>query len=140
MRLDIYQIKRDRLDRYGLQPHEEWPLFGIEKRISPSDGNVWVWLTSLPPLDGHRDGLRRLLGEIRRLEYRCESEGIAGWLQAIRRENRSMCQWAEMIGAEIYAEDDDFWYLKKEAGLASLPATVKEAVSRYHGGHHYGRA
>lgn len=137
---DRLQRKRDWLDRCGLQSHEEWPLFGVEKRVSPSTHQVWVLLTSLPPLDGHRDGLRQLLGEIRRLEYRCESEGIAGWLQVVKRENTKIQYWAKMVGAEIYADDEEFVYLKKEANVSGLPLTIKALIARYRGGPHYGQA
>lgn len=132
------QRKLDWLERCGLQDHEEWPLFGVNKYISQA-GVVWVHLTALPPLDGHRDGVRRLLEEMRRLEHRLEAEGIGGWTQSIRKGNRSMRQWTEMIGAELYAEDVERWHFRKEANWEALPRTLKELVKNY-GGHHYGSA
>jgi len=126
------------LERCGLQDHEEWPLFGVQKRISQAN-QVWVQLDSLPPLDGHRDGIRRLLGEINRLEHHLEAEGIVGWLQVIRKGNWAMRQWTEMVGAELYAETADHWHFRKVADRAHLPKTVKDLVSRY-GGHHHGAA
>lgn len=138
--MDRLDYRRGWLQRCGLRDHEEWPLFGVEKRVSPSTNQVWVLLTSLPSLDGHRDGLRRLLGEIRQIEYRCESEGIAGWLQVVKRGNAKIQYWAKMVGAEIYAEDEDFVYFKKEANVSGLPLTMKELVARYRGGSHYGQA
>jgi hypothetical protein len=132
---DRLQRKRDWLERCGLHNHEEWPLFGIRKAMTAS-GHVWVWLTDLPPLKGHRDGVRRLLGEIRRLEHHCEAEGIVGWLQSIRKDNPEMRTWTEMIGAECYAEDATHWYFRKEAKYAALPLTIKELVMTARGGHH----
>lgn len=132
------QRKRAYLERCGLQDHEEWPLFGIRKVLS-SAGPIWVKLDHLPPLDGHPDGLRRLLGEMRRLEYQLEAEGIAGWIQAIQIGNRRMRRWTELIGATLYATHDEWWYFKKEANYATLPTTLKALVGRY-GGAHYGSA
>ncbi len=137
--LDWYrQRKMDWLERCGLATHEEWPLFGLQK-VESQSGQVWVHLTSLPPVEGHRDGVRRLLGEMRRLEHRLEKEGIAGWLQTIRKGNHQMRQWTEMIGATLYAETNERWFFRKEADHAGLPRTLKELVTRY-GGHHHGSA
>lgn len=127
--------KLDWLGQYGIQDHEEWPLFGVRKHITRS-GQVWVLLTALPSLDGHRDGLRRLLEEMRRLEYRLEAEGIQGWIQAIRKGNRKMRRWSELIGAHLYGDTDDDWYFCKLADTATLPKTLKELVTRYGGVHH----
>ena len=71
------------LERCGLQNHEEWPLFGVNKHITQS-GQVWVMLTGLPPFAGRQDVLRTLLQEMRRLEHALEAQGIVGWIQAIR--------------------------------------------------------
>lgn len=68
--------KREWLKRCGIQDHEEWPLFGVEKVISERHRQVWVQLTAMPPL--HAAGLRMLLREIRSLEHRLEREGIVG--------------------------------------------------------------
>lgn len=126
------------LERCGLEAHEEWPLFGVRKVLSES-GPVWVKLDHLPALDGHRDGLRRLLGEMRRLEYQLEADGIAGWIQAIAIGNRKMRRWTELIGATLYATTDEHWYFKKEADYATLPHTIHDLVGRY-GGQHHGSA
>lgn len=123
------------LERCGLRDHEEWPLFGVKKHITKS-GQVWVLLTALPPLDGHRDGLRRLLEEMRRLEHRLEAEGIYGWIQSIRKGNHRMRQWSEMIGARYYSDTEDNWYFAKLADVAALPKTLRELVARYGGNHH----
>lgn len=133
-----YHRKMAWLDQHGLQQVEEWPLFGIEK-VRSHAGPIWVQLTCLPPLDKHPDGLRRLLGELRRLEHRLESEGIAGWIQPITIGNWKMRQWTEMIGAELYSTHDGDWFFKKEADPTRLPKTIKDLVMRY-GGHHYGAA
>lgn len=133
-----YHRKMAWLDQHGLQPVEEWPLFGIEK-VRSHAGPIWVQLTCLPPLDKHPDGLRRLLGEMRRLEHRLESEGIAGWIQPITIGNWKMRQWTEMIGATLYAEHNGDWFFKKEVDYASLPKSIREMVMRY-GGHHHGAA
>lgn len=127
--------KLDWLERCGLQDHEEWPLFGVKKHITQS-GQVWVLLTALPPLDGHRDGLRRLLGEMLRLEHRLEADGIYGWIQAITKGNHRMRQWSEMIGARYYSETANTWYFCKLANKAALPRTLKALVARYGGAHH----
>lgn len=124
------------LKRCGLEDHEEWPLFGVEKRINETTQQVWVRLTSLPPLQGHPDGMRRVLAEIRRLEYRLESEGIVGWLQAIRKGNWKMRHCTEAIGAELYAETADHWHFQKVANVAALPKTLRDVF----GGHHHGTA
>lgn len=126
------------LERCGIEPHEEWPLFGVRKVLSEA-GPVWVKLDHLPALDGHRDGLRRLLGEMRRLEYQLEAEGIVGWIQAIRIGNRKMRRWTELIGATLYATTEEHWYFKKEAHYATLPQTIHALVGRY-GGQHHGSA
>lgn len=130
------QRKMAWLMKVGLRAHEEWPLFGVEKFVSAQGQQMWVRLTSLPSLDGHPDGMRRLLSEIQRLEYRLESEGIVGWVQAIRKGNGKMRFWTELIGAELYAETEDHWHFRKVANVAELPRTVREAV----GGHHHGTA
>lgn len=137
MPVDWERSKRRWLERYGLQAHEEWPLFGVEKYLSAA-GPVWVRVTSLPPLDRHPDGLRRLLGEIRRLEYRLEAEGIVGWLQAIRKGNWKMRHCTELIGAELYAETPEHWHFRKVADSQRLPKTVREVVGN--GGLHHGTA
>ncbi len=134
----FYRRKLAWLREYGLQDVEEWPLFGVEK-VRSHAGPIWVQLTCLPSLDKHPDGLRRLLGEMRRLEHRLEAEGIAGWIQPITIGNWKMRQWTEMIGATLYAEHDGDWFFKKEADRARLPKTIKEMVMRY-GGHHHGAA
>lgn len=134
----LYQRKMAWLEQHGLQPFEEWPLFGLEK-VRSHAGPIWVQLTFLPPLDKHPDGLRRLLGEMRRLEHRLASEGIAGWIQPITIGNWKMRQWTEMIGAVLYAEHDGDWFFKKEADPANLPKSIRDMVMRY-GGHHHGAA
>lgn len=127
-----HRSKIDWLERCGLRNHEEWPLFGVKKHITKS-GQVWVHLTALPPLDGHRDGLRRLLEEITRLERRLEREGIDGWIQWIERGNTRMRRWSEMIGARPYSEQDDRIYFCKVADADALPKTLKEVAMRYGG-------
>jgi len=125
------------LKRCGLSSHEEWPLFGVEKYISPTGQQVWVLLTDLPPLTGHADGLRRLLGEIRRLEYRLETEGIVGWLQAIRKGNWKMRHCTEAIGGTLYMETEQHWHFKKIADYQHLPTTLRDV---FRGGLHHGTA
>ena len=136
---DCWYVKRKLawLTRCGLAHHEEWPLFGVEKYIS-RENQVWVRITSLPSLEGHADGIRHTLNEVRRLENRLESEGIVGWLQAIRKGNWKMRNWTEMVGAELYAVTEEHWHFKKIADVANFPRSVRELVSR--GGLHHGQA
>jgi hypothetical protein len=132
---DRYRVRKMAwLERYGLQHQEEWPLFGVEKYISKA-GQVWVYLRDLPPLDGHMDGMRRTLEEIRRLEYRLESEGLVGWLMAVDRGNTKMRYWTERIGAELYATDKQCWHFRKVADYASLPRSIRDMI-RTAGGQH----
>ena len=129
--------KKAWLKRCGLTDHEEWALFGIEKRINETTQQVWVRLTSLPPLDGHPDGMRRTLEEMRRLEYRLETEGIAGWTMAIRKGNGKMRQWVEMVGGTLYAETDEHWHFQKLADVATFPRSIRAIVK---GGLRHGTA
>jgi hypothetical protein len=125
------------LERCGLSNHEEWALFGVEKRINASTNQVWVQLTGLFPLEGHPDGIRRVMEETRRLEYRLESEGIIGWIQAIRKGNWKMRRWTEMVGATCYAETDTHWHFCKVADATHFPRSIKALVR---GGNRYGTA
>lgn len=122
--------------RCGLRHHEEWPLFGVVKHISKAR-QVWVILQSLPPLDKHPDGLRHLLAELRRLEHRLESEGIVGWMMAIRKDNWKMRHCVELIGATWYSDSSEHWHFKRLADPQTLPKSVKDAVK---GGLHHGTA
>lgn len=124
------------LERCGLQAHEEWPLFGVEKRFNATTGQMWVRILSLPDLSGHPDGIRRTLGEVRRLEYRLETEGIVGWMQAIRKGNWKMRRWTELAGATLYTETEEHWHFAKLADYQTFPRTVRELV----GGQHHGTA
>ena len=128
--------KKAWLKRCGLADHEEWPLFGVEKRYNATTGQMWVRITSLPDLSGHPDGIRRTLGEMRRLEYRLETEGIAGWMQAIRKGNWKMRRWVEAAGATLYAETEEHWHFAKLADYHTFPRTVRELV----GGQRHGTA
>lgn len=131
---DLTRQQRTWLERTGLRWHEEWPLFAVEKVVSPRQ--VWVNVMDLPPLDGHRDGIRRLLGEIRRLERRLEADGIVGWIHAIAKGNVRMRRWSEMVGAELYAETPDYWHFWKVADAHALPTTMRALVQRSKGAHH----
>ena len=42
-----------------------------------------------------------------------------------------MRRWAEMIGAELYAETHEDWHFWKVADSKALPMTLKELVARY---------
>lgn len=120
--------KKAWLKRCGLTDHEEWALFGFYKKINETTNQVWVQLTGLYPLDGHPDGIRRLLHETRRLEYRLEAEGIAGWAMAVRKGNWKMRRWAEMIGGTLYCDTAEHWHFQKLADPANLPRSVKDLV------------
>lgn len=110
----------------------EWPLFGVEP-IQTSTNRPWVRLLSLQPITSP-EGLRKLLEEIIRLERYLEEHGIVGWVQAIKKDNVRMQRCTELIGAELYKETDTHYHYRKVADSASLPQTVREAVSKR--GHH----
>ena len=119
----------------SMRYREEWPLFCVTKYIAEQAGQVWVYLTDLPPLEGHPDGLRRLFEEMHRLERCLEREGIIGWLQLIAKDNARMRGWTEMVGGILYATDDDNWHFKKVANAQAFPRTPREAIRQYRGDH-----
>ena len=124
------------LEHCGLQQSEEWPLFGVRKQISEIGQQVWARITDMPPLEGHPDGLRHALDEVRRLEYRLESEGLVGWIQVIDKGNWTMRRWTELSGAVLYAETEQHWYFRKVADPARFPRTIRELLRRHKGVRH----
>lgn len=129
-----YERRRAILERIGLQPEEHWPLFDVKKCLSQA-GQVWVVLSGLPDLSEHPDGTRMLYRELRRLEHRIHSEGIVGWIQAIKRGNTRMRRWTEMVGAVYYSADATRWYFRKFVNARRLPISLKDLVMEGKHGH-----
>lgn len=109
-----------------LRWHEEWPLWSVQKKIYDEVGQVWVEIDDIPDLRGRSDGLRRLLGELQRLERVCLDEGIYGWISSNEKANAPMKRVMLMLGAVQYAEDTQYDYLRKFAGVPALPRRVRE--------------
>lgn len=107
---------------------ESWPIWDLEKRVFET--GVWIQIRHLVDLTGKSDAVYRLLQEIKRLDWTCVHDGIKGWLCAVRKGNAKMHRIVKLVGASAYAEDTDFVYYGRLAGLP-MPTDMKGAVKYF---------
>lgn len=105
----------------------QWPLWACKKQIY--DNQVWIFIDEIPPLHLKKDGLRRALEEMHRLEHTCFAEGLIGWVASVDFSNWQLTRALEILQAKQYAQDQEGVYYLKHIYNPPLPKTVREGIA-----------
>jgi Phosphoadenosine phosphosulfate reductase family len=117
------------LEKKFLPQEEQWPLWSVKKRVY--DEKVYAHIQDLVDISKAPNGFARLRDEWIRLERRCGEAGIIGWIASVARDNVRMQRCMVATGAEFYAEDADWYYVKKMVDPTQLIfPTVREMAAR----------
>ncbi len=83
-----------------LRPEDTFALFDVRLYLN----GVWptAHISHLPPLKGHRDGLRHLFDEWARMERWAYLDGVVGWTCATDEDNTRMQRWFHAVGARPF--------------------------------------
>lgn len=108
---------------------EQWPLWMVKKQIF--EEQVYVLISDLVDIAKAPNGFARLREEWIRLERRCAEVGVVGWVAAVDRTNVRMLRCMRATGAEVYAEDPTWLYVKKIVDPTQrVFPTVQEMATR----------
>lgn len=117
------------VEQQWLAQQEQWPLWMVTKQIF--EEQVYVLIQDLVDVSKAPNGVARLREEWIRLERRCAEVGVIGWVAAVARDNRRMQRCLLATGAERYAEDAAWIWVRKRVDPTQLVfPTVREMAQR----------